>query len=159
MKTTSLLVLAGVLTIAVGILLQISHVGAMHRIKVIANYDDCVAAGNPVMESYPSQCRTQDGRTFVDPRERVAEPQPVTNDSGPFVGAGCAVAGCSKEICAEASEADGVVSSCVYLAQFACYKNARCERQSDGKCGWRQTAELQACINASPATRVAPMSD
>jgi len=31
----------------------------------IENFDDCVAAGNPVMESYPQQCRTENGQTFV----------------------------------------------------------------------------------------------
>jgi len=31
----------------------------------ISSFDDCAAAGNPVMESYPMQCRTSDGRTFV----------------------------------------------------------------------------------------------
>ncbi len=32
----------------------------------ITGFDDCVAAGNPVMESYPRQCRTSDGSTFVE---------------------------------------------------------------------------------------------
>lgn len=32
----------------------------------ITNFDECVAAGNPIMESYPQQCRTTDNRTFVE---------------------------------------------------------------------------------------------
>lgn len=31
----------------------------------INNFEECAAAGNPVMESYPEQCRTADGRLFV----------------------------------------------------------------------------------------------
>lgn len=31
----------------------------------ISSFEECIAAGNPVMESYPEQCRTQDGRFFV----------------------------------------------------------------------------------------------
>jgi len=31
----------------------------------INSFEDCVSAGMPVMESYPEQCRTEDGRTFV----------------------------------------------------------------------------------------------
>jgi len=31
----------------------------------IKNFDDCVAAGNPIMEIYPEQCRSKDGRIFV----------------------------------------------------------------------------------------------
>ncbi|MBR9681297.1 MAG: hypothetical protein GOV00_00685 [Candidatus Altiarchaeota archaeon] len=30
------------------------------------NFEECVAAGNPVMESYPRQCRTPEGTTFVE---------------------------------------------------------------------------------------------
>jgi len=37
----------------------------------ISSFDECVAAGNPVMESYPEQCRTPGGETFV---------RDVTND-------------------------------------------------------------------------------
>ena len=32
----------------------------------INSFDDCVRAGNPVMESYPRQCRTEDGLHFVE---------------------------------------------------------------------------------------------
>lgn len=32
---------------------------------VITSFDDCAAAGNPVMESYPAQCLTKDGQHFV----------------------------------------------------------------------------------------------
>ncbi|MDX1441027.1 MAG: hypothetical protein R3237_01035 [Nitrosopumilaceae archaeon] len=32
----------------------------------IENFEDCAAAGNPIMESYPRQCRTDDGRNFVE---------------------------------------------------------------------------------------------
>ena len=32
----------------------------------INSFQDCVTAGNPVMESYPRQCRTVDGETFVE---------------------------------------------------------------------------------------------
>lgn len=39
-----------------------------------SSFDECVAAGNPIMESYPEQCRTADGRTFTRP----ITGQPVT---------------------------------------------------------------------------------
>lgn len=32
----------------------------------ITNYDEC-AAKYPILETYPTQCRTPDGRTFVGP--------------------------------------------------------------------------------------------
>ncbi|MEW6723053.1 MAG: hypothetical protein AB1324_07355, partial [Candidatus Micrarchaeota archaeon] len=35
----------------------------------INSFDDCVDAGYPVMESYPRQCRTPDGRTFISEKD------------------------------------------------------------------------------------------
>ncbi len=32
----------------------------------ISSFEDCVQAGYPVMESYPRQCKTPEGRTFVE---------------------------------------------------------------------------------------------
>ena len=44
---------------------------------LITNFESCANAGNPVMESYPRQCRTEDGRLFV---EEVA-PQPMDHSA------------------------------------------------------------------------------
>ncbi len=35
--------------------------------NVINGYEDCVAAGNPVLTTYPPQCVTGDGRSFTQP--------------------------------------------------------------------------------------------
>jgi hypothetical protein len=43
----------------------------------ITTFEECVAAGNPVMESYPRQCRTQSGETFVEDVE-----QPIGGERG-----------------------------------------------------------------------------
>lgn len=55
---------------------------------------------------------------------------------------GCMITGCSAQICSD----EGVITTCEYLPQYACYKNAVCERQSNGKCGWTQTNELTQCL-------------
>lgn len=34
--------------------------------SVINSFEECVSAGNPVMESHPRQCRTVDGKHFVE---------------------------------------------------------------------------------------------
>ena len=39
----------------------------------ITNFEECVEAGNAVMESYPRQCRTEDGKLFVEEIEDVEE--------------------------------------------------------------------------------------
>jgi hypothetical protein len=48
------------------------------NMPVVQNFQECVDAGYPVMETYPEQCRTPDGRTFVNP-DQVA---PNTPDAG-----------------------------------------------------------------------------
>ncbi|MBN2014761.1 MAG: DUF333 domain-containing protein [Candidatus Altiarchaeota archaeon] len=35
-------------------------------VPVVNSFEDCVNAGYPVMESYPRQCKTPDGRTFTE---------------------------------------------------------------------------------------------
>ena len=42
--------------------------------SLIDSFEECVAAGNPVMESYPRQCRTSDGKHFV---EEIIQPENI----------------------------------------------------------------------------------
>ena len=60
---------------------------------VISSFDECVAAGNAVMESYPRQCRTPDGVTFredvggeleKDDLIRVSNPRPNATVTSPL---------------------------------------------------------------------------
>jgi len=62
----------------------------------------------------------------------------------------CAVAGCSGELCVSADKAGDIFTACIYRPEYACYKEALCEPQADGKCGWTQTAELRACLANPP---------
>ena len=55
----------------------------------------------------------------------------------------CYVGGCSGQVC---SDQEGVISTCEWRPEYACYSSASCEVQADGNCGWTQTAELQACL-------------
>jgi eight-cysteine-cluster-containing protein len=112
----------------------------------IVSFDDCAAAGYPIMESYPRQCRTPDGRNFVeDVNLPPAGAGPSKDD--------CLPAGCSGQICADAEEAAGIITTCEYRSEYACYDSATCERQADGRCGWTQTPELKACLANPPDIR------
>ncbi len=62
-----------------------------------------------------------------------------------FVALECKLGGCNGEICQD-KESETRVSSCVIVQGFGCYKTGRCEKQVNGKCGWTQTQELQACL-------------
>ena len=48
-------------------------------ISSINNFEECVAAGNPIMESYPRQCKTTDGQHFV---EDISTPEWITAPAG-----------------------------------------------------------------------------
>lgn len=114
----------------------------------IDSFDDCAAAGHPVMESFPRQCRTPDGRLFV---EEVVLPVEPDGGIGTTPGTGgCSRAGCSSQLCVEASEARDIVTDCMYRPEYACYPGAECGRQANGECGWIMTPELAACLANPP---------
>ena len=56
--------------------------------------------------------------------------------------------GCSGTVCAEPGS--DVVTTCEFKPEYACYREATCERQPDGKCAWTQSAELTACLANPP---------
>jgi hypothetical protein len=49
----------------------------------INSFEGCVQAGNPVMESYPRQCRTADGQNFVEPVEIATAQSGVVEPEDP----------------------------------------------------------------------------
>lgn len=71
---------------------------------------------------------------------------PISISAG--VGTGCFITGCSNHICSDQEES----TTCEFLDHYACYGDAVCERQSDGRCGWTQTPELLSCIEENSLT-------
>lgn len=65
--TTMLIV--GIIT-AVGVVISYKN---LNTIASISTFDECSQAGYPVMESYPAQCRTPDGRSFTQIVENQLE--------------------------------------------------------------------------------------
>lgn len=80
------------------------------------------------------QGRTGKGRTATNVFARLENPAQSE---------GCFVGGCSGQIC---SDQEGVISTCEFLPEYACYHDAACERQASGECGWTPTAALNACL-------------
>ncbi|HEY8223939.1 MAG TPA: DUF6748 domain-containing protein [Pyrinomonadaceae bacterium] len=54
----------------------------------------------------------------------------------------CIKTGCSGQVCSD----EEVITTCEYRSEYECYKQARCERQANGECGFTQTPELTACL-------------
>ncbi len=149
LSTTTLIGIVVVLTIIAGLLVALSQNRQQLYLLSITNFDECAAAGFPIMESYPERCATPDGRTFVNERQTAPSPDGMTFN-------GCAVAGCSGQLCVSTDEAGEIITTCEYRAEYACYKEASCEPQADGKCGWTQTSELKKCLANPPALDAPP---
>lgn len=64
----------------------------------ITSFDECVAAGYPVMESFPEQCMTSDGRNFVN--ENAMPPEESTGSTLPQVPVACTM---EAKICPDGS--------------------------------------------------------
>jgi len=153
LKTVNLIGILIVLCIIAGLLLALSNTAREQRLFSISSYDDCVRAGYPVMDSYPSQCRTPDGRTFTNPNEQVTMPN--ASSTQPITANGCQVGGCSGQLCGEAGE--DLVSNCEYRPEYACYqKYSMCERQANGKCGWTPNASLSQCLSNPASSKTPP---
>jgi eight-cysteine-cluster-containing protein len=60
----------------------------------------------------------------------------------PTVADKCHKTGCSGQICAD----HDVITTCIFLEEYACYQTAECKTQADGNCGFTQTAELTQCL-------------
>lgn len=68
--------------------------------------------------------------------------------------AGCVRAGCSGQLCVPASQG-GMMTTCEFRPEYACYQQATCALQANGQCGFTQTPELQTCLAAGDG-RVSP---
>lgn len=53
---------------------------------VVTSFDDCQAAGYPVLESYPAQCKTPDGKTYVQDIGNEIEKMDLITISSPRPG-------------------------------------------------------------------------
>lgn len=159
-RTVTLIGIVVVLALIVGLLLALSNIAKTQRMYLIANFQECKDAGYPIMESYPEQCATPDGRTFVNdvmPPITSGMPAPGT----PYLSSnGCAVAGCSGQLCISQEEAaaGGGVSTCEFRSEYACYREASCEPQPNGLCGWTQTTELSQCLANPPSLDEMPQA-
>lgn len=121
---------------ALGVLAYKSIQSNSEDYSSITSFEDCADAGYPIMESHPRQCRTPDGKLYV---EEIENDPNTARASG-----GCYIGGCSQEICSDQQDA---VSTCIYKPEFACYKGESCGRQANGQCGWTPNVGLSACLD------------
>jgi len=139
---TTLIGFAVALVVIAGLVSLLFSTGQRGQVLSITSFEECAAAGYPIMESYPEQCRTSDDRLFA---------RDISGDEFPqfdlIVSGGCVLAGCSSQLCVEENEAADIITTCEFRPEYACYQSVgRCERQVDEQCGWTLTPELQQCL-------------
>lgn len=90
----------------------------------ILSFEECVKAGNPILESYPEQCKTSDGKTFVNTNQidnsddssfdgsEQDEFYGSSTNSDCTVDSDCKALGCNMEICGGVSE--DIASVCLF---------------------------------------------
>ena len=91
-----------------------------------------------------------DGRTYDATCSRACVPVPIACE-GECPCMDCIVGGCSRELCGDAEDGP-LVSDCVSRPEYACYANARCERQTDNVCDFTRTLELTQCLEEKRET-------
>ena len=65
MKKTTVFLIAAVVVVAVFVSMWSQLTDKNYR-SAIQSFEQCARAGYPIMESYPRQCRTPDGKTFAE---------------------------------------------------------------------------------------------
>ncbi|MEO1172149.1 MAG: hypothetical protein AAFX94_08865 [Myxococcota bacterium] len=97
--------------------------------------------------SYRGDRSTDDGNEVVlrVADQRVSYFTDETNSA--VLQEACGTGGCSGELCAPASVAADLSSTCEARPEYACLEDATCERQSDGRCGWTYSEKALQCLN------------
>ncbi|MFH1036775.1 MAG: Gmad2 immunoglobulin-like domain-containing protein [Patescibacteria group bacterium] len=93
MKKLLLVILSILIVVAAG--LAVLYCKNSRKIAAgVTNFDECAAAGHPILESYPRSCKTPDNRTFTEyignelekqNLIRISTPRPNTLVSSPLV--------------------------------------------------------------------------
>lgn len=63
-KTTIASIIIVILSVAAGYYLF--HIRSIKPAAAITSFEDCARAGYPILETYPEQCKTPDGKTFTN---------------------------------------------------------------------------------------------
>lgn len=80
-KTIRILIIGIIVAVIIALGIAMLPVVQQRESQPMVNsFEECAAAGYPIMESYPEQCRTPDGRNFVHeiPPQITAFKTPVT---------------------------------------------------------------------------------
>lgn len=66
--------------VGVGLVVWLAWIRPMQQGAVIQSFEECVAAGYPIQESYPEVCLTDDGKRFVNPKQDAAHQDALASE-------------------------------------------------------------------------------
>lgn len=78
MKNTQLIVI--LILIIVGLAIAWKFIENGKAEPVVSNFEECVIAGNPIMESYPRQCR-HEGENYIENISNISLPKACTKEA------------------------------------------------------------------------------
>lgn len=147
MKNKTLLIIAAALffIIVASVAGVITYILIKDDSDEINSYEECVEAGNPILETYPEQCKTSDGKTFTRKLTQEEQDNLDSSENTDYYGSStfasctqesdCIASGCNMEICQGVNE-ESLSSICLAPAQdtptqagYKCGCNAN-------KCQW-----------------------
>lgn len=114
----------------------------------------CVTIPTVCTREYRPVCGC-DGRSYGNPCSALAGGTSVAREGScaeetAEAASDCVRTGCGGELC-QGPEEEAMASICVARPEHACYREAACERQTDGRCGFTPSAELSACLASPPS--------
>src|SRR4030042_356275 len=83
MKKSALIIILIIVVVALGGGIFLRDWQERQKASEVANFDEGVEAGYPILESFPRQCRTPDGRTFTEDIGNVLEKQDMIQVTNP----------------------------------------------------------------------------
>lgn len=108
----------------------------------ISGFDDCVKAGYPVLETYPEQCKTPDGRSFTNSNQGAG----IANPASVF----CENNGGTLDIRQDAN--GGQVGYCVFKDKTECEEWAYFRKECSP--GEQKTSGISGTVTLSPTCPV-----
>jgi len=83
MNTNTVVIIGAAIILAAGTVGYIGYKDGTLKAtsKEITTFEECAAAGYPIMESYPEQCRTPDGKNFARFTQTVISPGACDSDA------------------------------------------------------------------------------
>ncbi|MCA9390332.1 hypothetical protein KC571_02905, partial [candidate division WWE3 bacterium] len=119
-KLNTLIIL--IILACLGILLAVNKYQD-YQLAQISTFDECARAGYPILESYPPQCKTPDGRTFIG----IIQQQECAEDAQCGNGYYCLLGACEPFIVDTSCNEDADCTLINTKNRYSCCWSGQCD--------------------------------